>query len=98
LTRLKSASRLAAHTAGMSYVVFDPLRGEAIAGGDRVLLAAWKVSEGDHVQAGQTLAEVLVLGERMDVKAPHAGVVEEVLVSAGDLFGPGYPLARLVVF
>jgi pyruvate dehydrogenase E2 component (dihydrolipoamide acetyltransferase) len=67
----------------MTSILLDPLRSEAIEAGDRALLAAWRVSEGDRVHAGQALAQVSVLGESVDILAPHAGVVEEILVPAG---------------
>lgn len=82
----------------MTSIVLDPLRSEAIEAGDRALLAAWCVSEGDHVLAGETLARVLVLGEYVDVPAPHAGIMEEILVSVGERFLPGYVLARMIAF
>lgn len=82
----------------MTDIVLDPLRSEAIEAGDRAVLAAWCVSEGDHVRAGQTLARVVVLGESVDVTAPHAGIVEEILVAVGERFLPGHALARLVAF
>lgn len=82
----------------MTAIVFDPLRSEAIEAGDRALLADWRVSEGDHVQAGQMLARLVVLGESVDVTAPHAGVIEEILVPAGERIRPGHILATLVAF
>jgi pyruvate dehydrogenase E2 component (dihydrolipoamide acetyltransferase) len=82
----------------MTDILLDPLRSEAIEAGDRALLSAWRVSEGDHVHAGQILAQVLVLGESVDVFAPHAGIVEEILVPAGDRIPHGHPLARVVTF
>lgn len=82
----------------MTYVVLDPLRSEAIEAGDRALLSAWRVSEGDHVRAGQVLAQALVLGEGVDIPAPHAGIVEEILVPAGERIPHGHPLARMIAF
>lgn len=83
---------------GMTSIVLDPLRGEAIEAGSRALLAAWRVSEGDHVRAGQILAQVLVAGETVDVLAPHAGIVEEIAVPAGERFNRGHVLATMVAF
>lgn len=82
----------------MTAIVFDPLRSEAIEAGDGALLSAWRVSEGDHVQAGQVLARLLVLGESVDVPAPHAGIVEEILVPVGEPVRPGHTLATMVGF
>lgn len=82
----------------MTDIVLDPLRSEAIEAGDAAVLAAWQVSEGEHVRTGQTLAQVRVLGESVDVCAPHAGLIEEIFVPAGERFAPRHALARLVAF
>ena len=82
----------------MSYIVLDPLRTEGIEAGDQAVLSAWRVSEGDHVKMGQAVATVRVLGGDIDVPAPHAGLIEEILVPAGERFAAGHPLARLVAF
>ena len=82
----------------MTDIVLDPLLGEAIEAGDDALLTAWAVSEGDHVVMGQKLAEVQVLGQAIAVNAPHAGLIEEILVPAGELLAAGHTLARLVAF
>lgn len=82
----------------MTDVVLDPLLSEAIEAGDHALLAGWCVSEGDHVRMGQALAQVRILGESIDIPAPHAGMVEEILVPAGERIAPGKTLARLVEF
>jgi pyruvate/2-oxoglutarate dehydrogenase complex dihydrolipoamide acyltransferase (E2) component len=82
----------------MTDIVLDPLRSEAIEAGDAAVLAAWRVSEGDHVQMGQTLAQVRILGEAIDVPAPHAGLIEQILVPAGERLVPGHVLARLIAF
>lgn len=82
----------------MTDIVLDPLRSEAIEAGDAAVLAGWRVSEGDHVQMGQTLAQVRILGEVIDISAPHAGLVEQILVPAGERLAPGHVLARLIVF
>jgi pyruvate dehydrogenase E2 component (dihydrolipoamide acetyltransferase) len=82
----------------MTDIVFDALLGEAIEAGDHALLAAWHVSEGDHVRMGQPLAQVRVLGESIEITAPHAGMVEEIVIPAGEQFAAGETLARLVEF
>jgi biotin carboxyl carrier protein len=82
----------------MTDITFESLRGEALEAGDEAVLAAWRVSEGEHVRMGQPLAQVRVLGEAIDVMAPHAGLVEEIVVASGERFKPGHTLARLVVF
>jgi biotin carboxyl carrier protein len=82
----------------MTDIVLDPLLSEAIEAGDHALLAGWRVSEGDHVRMGQSLAQVQVVGEMIDILAPHAGVIEEILVPAGERFASGRTVARLVEF
>jgi len=82
----------------MTYIVLEPLRSASSGAGDQAVLSAWRVSEGDHVEAGQLLASVRVVGEDVDVPAPHAGLVEEIFVPAGKRVAAGHPLARLVVF
>lgn len=80
----------------MAYVVLDPLRWESMEAGDQALLDRWLVTEGDHVKSGQVLAKASLVHEMVDVEAPHAGIVEQIAVSAGETFGRGYILAQLV--
>ncbi len=75
-------------------VKLDPLRWESMAPGDEALLENWLVEEGDRVDAGQLLAKASLFEEEIDVSAPHAGVVEQIAVSAGERFAPGYILVR----
>ena len=79
-------------------IVLDPLRWESLAAGDRACLQQWLVSDNEHVVAGQLLARVSVVGETVDIVAPHAGCIEEVLVPAGEPFHRGQVLARMVAF
>jgi pyruvate/2-oxoglutarate dehydrogenase complex dihydrolipoamide acyltransferase (E2) component len=79
-------------------IVIDPQRWESLEAGDTALIDEWLVSENEHVAAGQLLGRALLVHERVDVVAPHAGCVEEILVPAGERFGPGHVLARLVAF
>lgn len=82
----------------MTDIILDPLRWESLEAGDTAAVLAWLVAEGDHVQAGQPLARVSLVGETVEVTAPHAGVLEDILVPGGERFGPGHVLARLVMF
>lgn len=82
----------------MTDIAVDPLRWESLEAGDSALLHRWLVSESDHVRAGQPLAEVLLVGETIPVIAPHAGVLEEILMPAGQRFAPRHILGRLVTF
>lgn len=80
----------------MSDVVLDPQRWESVEAGDHAELVEWLVFEGDHVHAGQTLAHARLVHETLDVGAPHAGVVEQIVVAAGEPFTRGTVLARIV--
>ena len=79
-------------------IVLDPLRWEALACGDQAWVQQWMVSDNDHVVANQLLAQVQVLGENVDIVAPHAGRIEEILCPVGERFHRGQALARLVAF
>jgi pyruvate dehydrogenase E2 component (dihydrolipoamide acetyltransferase) len=79
-------------------VVVDPQRWECVEAGDTGLIDEWLVSEGDHVTTGQLLGRALLAFERVDIMAPHAGCIEEILVPAGERFSAGHSLARLVAF
>lgn len=79
-------------------IVVDPQRWESLEAGDTAMIDQWLVSDGEHVAANQLLARALLVHERVDVTAPHAGCIEEILVPAGESFGPGHVLARLVAF
>ena len=80
----------------MADVILDPLRWESLEAGDQAFIAEWLIDEGDFVKAGQVLAKASLVHETVNVEAPHAGLVEQIAVSAGEQFGPGYILARLV--
>jgi pyruvate/2-oxoglutarate dehydrogenase complex dihydrolipoamide acyltransferase (E2) component len=82
----------------MVEIVVDPQLWESLEAGDTALVDQWLVSGGDHVAAGQLLARALLVHEPVAVLAPHAGIVEDILVPAGERFGPGHVLARLVAF
>ncbi|MGE5115318.1 MAG: biotin/lipoyl-containing protein [Betaproteobacteria bacterium] len=80
----------------MSDVVLDPLRWESVEAGDRARVECWLAAEGDVVHAGQPLGRAVLAHERLDIPAPHAGVLEEILVPAGESFAPGTALARVI--
>ena len=82
----------------MADIILDPLRWESLEAGDEALLESWLVAEGDHVRAGQVLGTASLVHETVPIEAPHAGMVEQISVAAGERFGPGYILARLVSF
>lgn len=80
----------------MSNVIFDPERWESAEAGDDALIERWLVTEGDYVHAGQALAQATLVHENVAVEAPHAGVLEQIVVAAGEHFGRGAVLARLI--
>ena len=82
----------------MTDIVLDPLRWESLEAGDAATVVAWLASEGDHVRAGQPLVRVAAAGEQVAIEAPHPGVLEQVLVPAGERFGACHVLGRLVAF
>ncbi|RDZ63435.1 biotin attachment protein [Haloferax sp. Atlit-12N] len=58
-------------------------------------LANWFVSEGSAVDEGETLCEIQVEKVSIDVAAPTAGTVTEILVAEGGDFDRGDVLARV---
>jgi pyruvate/2-oxoglutarate dehydrogenase complex dihydrolipoamide acyltransferase (E2) component len=59
------------------------------------LVDKWLVAEGDAVNAGQTLAHVVLVKTTMDIVAPAKGRIENILVQAEETFAQGKPIARL---
>lgn len=59
------------------------------------LLDRWRVAEGDRVEAGQPLADAVLVKTGFEIVAPCKGVVERILVPAGETFGRGVPVAQL---
>jgi pyruvate dehydrogenase E2 component (dihydrolipoamide acetyltransferase) len=80
----------------MTAVLLDPERWEAVEAGDAAWLDRWRVAEGDHVRAGQVLADATLVQQRVEVPAPHDGIVEQIVVAAGERFGLGDVLAHLI--
>lgn len=80
------------------YVVLDPELFEAIEAGDTAHLERWLVAEGDRVDAGDLIAQARAANEVIGIRAPHTGVLEGILVAAGERFMPGHALARIVEF
>ena len=76
-------------------VRIDPQRWEKAGADTEALLESWLVDEGDHVDVGQVLAKASLVSQGLDVAAPASGIVEQIAVSAGEKFGPGYILVRL---
>ena len=80
----------------MKAIILDPALHESLEAGVDATLDEWLVAEGDFVHAGQTLAHANLVHTRLDVPAPHGGVIEEIIVPAGEPFTRGALLARLI--
>ena len=80
----------------MNDVVLDPLLLESMKAGSDARIEQWLVCEGDHVRAGPVLARARLVHTLLDVPAPHAGMVEQIVVPVGESFARGAVLARLI--
>ncbi|WP_019960230.1 2-oxoglutarate dehydrogenase complex dihydrolipoyllysine-residue succinyltransferase [Woodsholea maritima] len=69
-----------------------PVMGESVAEGT---VGEWLVKAGDAVEKDQTLFEIETDKVALEVPAPAAGVLEEVLVSEGDSVTPGQVVAKI---
>lgn len=61
----------------------------------QALVDRWLVSEGSRVAAGDPLARVVLIKTTLEVTAPAPGVLERILVPAGESFARGQALGRL---
>jgi pyruvate/2-oxoglutarate dehydrogenase complex dihydrolipoamide acyltransferase (E2) component len=68
---------------------------EGVDSSAQALVDSWLVQEGARVEAGQPLARIVLVKSTLDVVAPTAGVVERILVPAGENFAQGQPLASM---
>lgn len=59
------------------------------------LVDKWLVQTGDMVQAGQALANVVLVKSNLEISAPAAGRIAQILVPAGSTFARGKPIALL---
>lgn len=59
------------------------------------LVDKWLVQAGDMVQAGQALANVVLVKSNLEISAPAAGRIAQILVPAGSTFARGKPIALL---
>lgn len=62
---------------------------------DEVTLVEWLCKVGDAVAPEQTLANIETDKAAGELPSPAAGVIEELLVSAGDEVKPGQVVARI---
>jgi pyruvate/2-oxoglutarate dehydrogenase complex dihydrolipoamide acyltransferase (E2) component len=68
---------------------------EGVEPGTEALVDQWLVREGERVNAGQTLAKVVLVKANLEVTAPADGVLERILVPAEGTFPKGRPIATL---
>ena len=76
----------------MSIEVELPSLGESVFEGT---VSRWLVSEGEWVEVDQPLVEVTTDKVDAEIPAPHAGVVESIVVVEGDVVEVGAVLARV---
>jgi len=69
-----------------------PAMGESVTEGT---VLEWHKAEGDQVGADETIVEISTDKVDAEVPAPAAGILDEVLVSAGDTVTVGQTLARM---
>jgi len=63
--------------------------------GTEALVDQWRVAEGTAVRAGQPVASVVLVKTTFEVTAPADGVLEQILVAAGETFARGAPIGIL---
>lgn len=80
----------------MNDVTLDPHLWLTLEAGDQARVERWLVSEGDVVCAGELLAQARLVRQTVDIAAPHSGVLESILVPAGERFARGAVLARVI--
>ena len=80
----------------MGNVILDPERWESVEAGDDALIERWLVAEGDPVKTGQVLAWATLVHENVAIETLHGGVLEQIVVAAGERFGRGDVLARVI--
>lgn len=59
------------------------------------LLEEWYVAVGDVVEAGQAIASLMIVKASLDLEAPLAGTVVNIIVAKGETFGRDTELARI---
>lgn len=79
----------------MTEVTLDAQAWQGVEESAEALVDKWLVQPGDTVQAGQALANVVLVKANLEVTAPAAGRVAQILVPAGSTFARGKPIAVL---
>jgi len=76
----------------MSIAVVLPSLGESVVEGT---ISQWLVKEGDRVERDQPLVEVTTDKVDIEIPSPAAGVIQRIVVSAGEVVPVGAELARI---
>ena len=78
----------------MTAVTLQDEAWEGVDAAVEALVDKWLVQEGDTVQAGQPLANVVLVKSNLEISAPAAGRIQ-ILVPAGSTFARGQSVATL---
>ncbi len=80
----------------MATLILDPTLRESMEAGSTAFLSCWLAAEGDYVDEGQAVARAELVQENVEVTAPHAGILDQIFVEAGERFIPGQALGHMV--
>ncbi|HEX2103693.1 MAG TPA: multifunctional oxoglutarate decarboxylase/oxoglutarate dehydrogenase thiamine pyrophosphate-binding subunit/dihydrolipoyllysine-residue succinyltransferase subunit [Solirubrobacteraceae bacterium] len=81
-----------AAAAGTTIDIVTPSAGESVSEGT---LVAWHVAAGDRVEDGQAVAEISTDKIDVELPAPAAGTITEIVVDEGDTVTVGQVIARM---
>jgi len=79
----------------MTAITLDEAAWQDVEEGTEALVDRWLVGEGTAVRAGQPVASVVLVKTTLEVTAPADGVIERILVAAGETFARGAPIGML---
>ena len=79
----------------MTAITLDDAVWKDVEEGTEALVDRWLVAEGEPVRAGQPLVSVVLVKTTFEVTAPADGVLERILVAAGETFARGAPIGTL---
>jgi len=79
----------------MTAITLDDAVWTDVEEGTEALVDRWLVGEGAAVRAGQPVASVVLVKTTIEVPAPADGILERILVAAGETFARGAPIGTL---
>lgn len=79
----------------MTAITLDDAAWKDVEEGTEALVDRWLVGEGTAVRAGQPVASVVLVKTTIEVSAPADGILERILVAAGETFARGAPIGAL---